>query len=68
MAEVLELEKVEIEQKRELPPDERDTWILKLPAETCRREGFAEGTMISLTVKDHGIQATFIRPPSREMQ
>lgn len=62
MAEVLELEKIETEQKQELPREAKDTWILRLPAETCLREGLAEGTMISLTVKNHGIQATFIRP------
>ena len=62
MAEVLEIEKIDTDQKRELPTVEKNTWILKLPTETCRREGLAEGTMVSLTVKDHGIQATFVRP------
>ena len=32
---------------------EKDTWILELPAELCSREGFAEGTLASLTTKPH---------------
>ena len=60
MAEVLELEKVETEQKQESPKVQKDTWILELPAEVCQREGFAEGTMISLTFKDAGIQSSII--------
>ena len=31
----------------------KDTWILELPAELCSREGFAEGTLASLTTKPH---------------
>jgi hypothetical protein len=34
---------------------EKDTWILELPAELCSREGFAVGTLASLTVKDGAI-------------
>lgn len=64
MAEVLEIEKIETEQKQELPQTEKDTWILKLPADVCQREGFAEGTMISLTVKNGGIQTTIIHRTS----
>lgn len=41
---------------------EKDTWILELPAEVCKREGFAEGTMVSLTFKDGGILSSIIRP------
>lgn len=41
---------------------EKDTWIFKLPPEVCQREGFAEGTMVSLTVKNAGIQTTIIHP------
>jgi hypothetical protein len=41
---------------------EKDTWILELPAEICSREGFAEGTLASLTVKDGAINGTFIHP------
>lgn len=41
---------------------EKDTWILELPAEICRKEGFAEGTLVSLTIKNSGIQASYIHP------
>ena len=44
---------------------EKDTWILELPAEICRKEGFAEGTMVSLTVKNSGIQASYIHPSEK---
>ena len=47
---------------------EKDTWILELPAEVCRREGFAEGTLVSLTIKNSGIQASFVKPPSKKLQ
>ena len=47
---------------------ERDTWILELPPEICQTEGFAEGTLVSLTIKDSGIQASFVRPPSKKLQ
>jgi len=60
MLEVLELEKS--------VNTEKDTWILKLPSEICNREGFAEGTMVSMTIKNGGIQTTFISPPSKIMQ
>lgn len=62
MAEVLELEKVETEQKSKSGGIEKDTWILKLPSEVCRREGFAEGTMISLTMRNARVQTSIIRP------
>ena len=60
MIEVLELEKT--------ANAEKDTWILELPAEICRKEGFAEGTLVSLTIKNSGIQTSFIKPPSKELQ
>ncbi len=41
---------------------EKDTWILELPTEICNREGFAEGTLASLTFKDGAITGTFIHP------
>ena len=41
---------------------DKDTWVLELPEELCSREGFAPGTMASLTFKDGGIKATFISP------
>ena len=44
---------------------EKDTWILELPAELCRREGFAEGTLASLTFKDGAIHGAFIRPTEK---
>ena len=47
---------------------EKDTWILELPAEICQKEGFAEGTLVSLTIKNSGIQASFIKPPSKKLQ
>jgi hypothetical protein len=58
MTEVLQLEKL----KKESDLAEKDTWILELPAEVCQREGYAEGTMVSLTVKDGGIQTSIIQP------
>lgn len=47
---------------------EKDTWILEVPPEVCRKEGFAEGTMVSLTIKNSGIQANFIKPPSEKIK
>lgn len=44
---------------------EKDTWILELPAEICRKEGFTEGTLVSLTFKDSGIQTSFIHPSEK---
>lgn len=41
---------------------EKDTWILELPVEICRKEGFAEGTLVSLTFKNGAIQSSYIRP------
>ncbi len=60
MFEVLELEKT--------VNTEKDTWILKLPKEVCDREGFAENTLVSMTIKDGGIQTKFIAPPSEKLQ
>ena len=37
---------------------EKDTWILEVPAEICNKEGFAEGTLVSLTFKNSGIQSS----------
>ena len=62
MLEVLEIEKIETEQHRKLSAPEKDTWILELPAEVCSREGFAEGTMISLTIRNGGILTSIIKP------
>ena len=46
----------------------KDTWLLRLPKDICDKEGFAEGTLVSLTIKDGGIQSTFIRPPSKKLR
>ncbi len=54
MFEVLELEKT--------VNTEKDTWILKLPKEVCDREGFAEGTLVSLTIRNGAIQSSYIKP------
>ena len=62
MAKVLELEIDETAQDRGSGKIEKDTWLLKLPIEICRKEGFAEGTMISLTIRDGAIQSSFIQP------
>ena len=44
---------------------EKDTWILELPAEICQKEGFAEGTLVSLTFKNNGIQTSYIHPSDK---
>ena len=44
---------------------EKDTWILELPKEICDKEGFAVGTLASLTVKDGAISGTFIHPSQK---
>ena len=44
---------------------EKDTWILKVPAEICRKEGFAEGTLVSLTFRNSGIQTSYIHPSAK---
>ncbi len=41
---------------------EKDTWILEVPPEVCRKEGFAEGTMISLTLKNDSISGIYLKP------
>lgn len=47
---------------------EKDTWVLELPAEICSREGFTEGTLASLTIKDGAINGTFIHPTQEAKQ
>ena len=39
---------------------EKNTWVLEVPAEVCEREGFAEGTLVSLTFRNGGIYSTYI--------
>ena len=58
---ILELEKSEI-------GTTADTWIMRLPKEVCQREGLAENTLVSLTIKNGGIQTKFIAPPSEKLQ
>lgn len=41
---------------------EKDTWVLELPDEICASEGFASGTLASLTIKNGAIRGTFISP------
>ena len=41
---------------------EKDTWILEVPAEICRREGFPSGTLISLTLKNDAIIGEYLKP------
>ena len=40
----------------------KDTWILEVPAEVCRNEGFAEGTLVSLTLKNDSILGEYLKP------
>jgi hypothetical protein len=41
---------------------EKDTWILEVPPEVCRKEGFPEGTLISLTLKNDSISGIYLKP------
>lgn len=41
---------------------EKDTWILEVPPEVCRNEGFPEGTLISLTLKNDSISGVYLKP------
>lgn len=47
---------------------EKDTWVMELPEELCLREGFAKGTLASLTVKNGAINGTFIKPSQEAKQ
>jgi hypothetical protein len=40
----------------------KDTWILEVPPEVCRNEGFADGTLISLTLKNDSISGVYLKP------
>lgn len=40
----------------------KDTWILEIPPEVCRDEGFAVGTLISLTLKNDSISGVYLKP------
>ena len=59
MTSILQLERSRAVQPR---ASRQDTWILELPPETCESEGFRVGTLVSLTVKDGGIQTSIIEP------
>ena len=41
---------------------EKDTWILEVPPEVCRKEGFADGTLVSLTLKNDSISGIYLKP------
>ncbi|MGI8641512.1 MAG: hypothetical protein ACR2MG_16400 [Pyrinomonadaceae bacterium] len=47
---------------------EKDTWILEVPAEICQKEGFVEGTLVSLTFKNSGIISSYIHPSEKAKQ
>lgn len=40
----------------------KDTWILEVPAEVCQNEGFAKGTLVSLTLKNDSISGVYLKP------
>ena len=40
----------------------KDTWILEAPPEVCQKEGFADGTMISPTLKNDSISGVYLKP------
>lgn len=56
-----------LEETKELKTvkQEKDTWILEVPAEICQKEGFAKGTLVSLTFKNSGIQTSYIHPSEK---
>jgi hypothetical protein len=68
MSAVLELSIDKAQQNGENGKEEKDTWILRLPKQVWDREGFAKGTRVSLTIKNSGIDARFIRPFSKKFQ
>ena len=41
---------------------EKDTWILEVPPEVCQKEGFAQGTLVSLTLKNDAISGVYLKP------
>jgi hypothetical protein len=46
---------------------QKDTWILEVPLEVCKNEGFADGTLISLTLKNDSISGVYLKP-SKEIE
>jgi antitoxin component of MazEF toxin-antitoxin module len=63
MVGVLELESVKAQGN-----SIKDTWLLRLPKDICDKEGFSEGTLVSLTIKDGGIQSSFVQAPRKEIK
>ncbi len=45
---------------------QKDTWILEVPPEVCKNEGFADGTLISLTLKNDSISGVYLKPKEDE--
>lgn len=64
---VVDLEKIEQDRNSE-QSSVKDTWLLRLPKDVCDQEGLAEGTLISLTIKNGGIQSSFVKPPSKNLR
>ncbi len=60
MSQVVNLEKVALENASGI--SEKDTWIFELPEDVCRREGYPEGTMVSMTVRNGGVMTSIIHP------
>ncbi len=60
MTGILQLEREKAVKSPDSPS--RDTWILELPPETCESEGFPNGTLVSMTIRDGGIQTVIIEP------
>lgn len=40
----------------------KNTWVFEVPEDICKEEGFAEGTLVSLTLRNSGIEASYIHP------
>jgi hypothetical protein len=68
MVGVLDLETIEADTSIGTEKQVKNTWFLRVPNDVCNKEGLAEGTLISLTIKNGGIQSQFIAPPSKEMR
>jgi len=66
MSQVVHLEKVAFENAS--GAGEKDTWIFELPVDVCRREGYPEGTMVSMTVRNGGVMTSIIHPSTDVMK
>lgn len=60
MSQVVQLDNVAFESASGTP--EKDTWIFELPMDVCRREGYPERTMVSMTVRNGGVMTSIIHP------